>query len=155
MNGDDTHLAAAINETPKRGPFSFSADTKRTWQCPFCDHTLRYSPATREVAELGANSHVNRQHKGEKLIVILPDDAPLSRAGAISVIWQCPFCDVTLKVSDDEHQRSLEVQGHLVEKHRYHEQQTLVECQVPGLSPQSWRNRRRRNRPATRRWGQW
>jgi hypothetical protein len=73
MNSDDTHLDAAINETPKRGPFLSSADTKRTWQCPFCDHSLRYSATTRDVAEMAANSHVSRQHKGENVIVILPD----------------------------------------------------------------------------------
>ena len=73
MSSDESHLDAAINETPKRGPFPSSSNAKRTWQCPFCDHTLRYSATTREVAEMAANSHVSRQHKGESVIVILPD----------------------------------------------------------------------------------
>lgn len=73
MNPDDTLLKEVINETPKRGPFSFTNEGKCTWQCPFCDHALAYSAMARDAAELAANSHVSRQHKRKKLIVMLPD----------------------------------------------------------------------------------
>ena len=119
MNDDETQLDAVINEAPKRGPFPSSEQAKRTWQCPFCDHALQYSATTREVAEMAANSHVGRQHKNEALIVILPDDAPPSRGGTISVLWQCPICDTTMKVPDDDDERALTVNAHLVERHRY------------------------------------
>lgn len=73
MSSDESHLDAAINETPKRGPFPSFADTKRVWRCPFCDHELSYAFKTKGAAELAANSHIARQHKSENLIVILPD----------------------------------------------------------------------------------
>jgi len=155
MSSDESHLDEAINETPKRGPFLSSADAKRTWQCPLCDHTLRYSAGTRDVAEMAANSHVSRQHKGEKLIVILPDDAPPSHAGTISMIWQCPFCDTALRVPEDEYQRGLTVHAHLVQKHRYHTQDVEPECQVTQPSGQTWQRGRQWTLPKNRRWTPW
>jgi hypothetical protein len=47
------------------------SDDRRVWQCPHCDHCLSYRHQDRGVAELAANSHVNRQHTGAKTIVIL------------------------------------------------------------------------------------
>lgn len=155
MNSDDTHLDVAINETPKRGPFSSSAESKRTWQCPLCDHTLQYSTTTREVAEMAANSHVSRQHKGERLIVILPDGDPPSPGGTISAIWRCPFCEVTLKVPDDEQERDLTVHGHLVERHRFREPQRKVECRVLKSPPTARRNQGTRSGLGTYRWATW
>ena len=62
-----------VNGAPQRGSFSFSEARRQTWQCPFCDHTLSYQDKTKSVAELAANSHISRQHKNERLIVLLPD----------------------------------------------------------------------------------
>ena len=35
---------------------------KEEWQCPYCDHSLRYRPAITDVAELAIRSHMERRH---------------------------------------------------------------------------------------------
>ena len=45
---------------------------KLCWACPHCDHFLMYRAQDRDVAELAANSHVCRQHRETKTIVLLP-----------------------------------------------------------------------------------
>ena len=75
MTGGQNSRPTGVRETPV---FSYRfADTDGTgaqtrWQCPYCAHSLEYAPRDREVAELAANSHVNRQHKAAKAIVLLP-----------------------------------------------------------------------------------
>jgi hypothetical protein len=54
-------------------PQADEATGKETWNCPYCEHSLRYTLRDREVAELAANSHVNRQHRDVKTIIVLPD----------------------------------------------------------------------------------
>ena len=78
-SGDENCWESAIDEPPNRGSFSFSSAaptacvTREVWHCPFCDHELSYVSKTKDAAELAANSHIARQHKGENVIVILPD----------------------------------------------------------------------------------
>ena len=79
MNSDDDKSwESAINEAPKRGPFPFLTPPgkdveRRVWNCPFCDHELRYTFPSKDAAELAANSHMSRQHKRESMFVVLPD----------------------------------------------------------------------------------
>ena len=161
MSSDDKSWESGINEPPQRG--SFSSDEPNTtgrvvkslWQCPFCDHTLMYSAHTKDVAEIAANSHVSRQHKNEELIVIFPDDDRPSPAGAISTIWLCPFCEVVIKVPEDERECRLAVRAHLIEAHRYHVHAPASECGVAKASSQAGRDTTRRHGPAMRRWAAW
>ena len=36
---------------------------KQEWQCPYCDHSLRYRPENSEIAELAVLSHMQRRHR--------------------------------------------------------------------------------------------
>lgn len=68
MSSGDNHLDETVNRAPERGSFSSS---KRGWKCPFCDHSLTYDAESKDVAEMAANSHVSRQHKQKKMILVL------------------------------------------------------------------------------------
>ena len=40
-----------------------SGTVRKSWKCPFCDHGFMYGATDADVAEMAANSHLNRQHK--------------------------------------------------------------------------------------------
>ena len=48
------------------------------------------------------------------------------RSESVSEVWQCPFCESRLKITDDETGRRAAVLGHLIEKHRY--------CELPSVA---------------------
>ena len=75
MTGENSR-APGVRETPvssHRFADTDATGTQTRWQCPYCAHCLEYAPRDREAAELAANSHVNRQHKAAKSVVIQPE----------------------------------------------------------------------------------
>lgn len=83
MNGYSDSFEDIVEETPLRGSSFLSHDgIRQVWQCPYCDHTLQFTEDTIDAAELGANSHITRQHKVERTIVVfsrnesLPETRP-------------------------------------------------------------------------------
>lgn len=55
---DQTGLEnSPVHETP-----SVSGTTMEQWQCPHCDHCLRFRSEHRDTARLAASSHMKRQH---------------------------------------------------------------------------------------------
>ena len=124
---DDHAWKSEINEAPKRGSFLSSTGApggpppaRHVWQCPLCSHFLTYTARTRDAAEMAANSHVSRLHTSERaLVILLPDDEPGGGSGSVSVVWQCPFCDVRLKLPDIERTTTdPAIKAHLGERHR-------------------------------------
>jgi len=79
MDSENRSTGHKEGEAPPGGPpllpisESGLPDDRQVWQCPHCDHCLRYRPQDRSVAELAANSHVSRQHKATKTIIILSE----------------------------------------------------------------------------------
>lgn len=80
MDSENQQASDDIGEAPQGDrpsplfPHPHEPSDKETWRCPYCEHSLRYSFRDREVAELAANSHVNRQHRDVKTIIVLPDN---------------------------------------------------------------------------------
>ena len=35
------------------------------WQCPYCDHTLKYADGQEDVVEMAVASHLTRWHSGQ------------------------------------------------------------------------------------------
>lgn len=35
------------------------------WQCPYCDHSLKYAEGQEDVVELAIASHLTRRHTGQ------------------------------------------------------------------------------------------
>jgi hypothetical protein len=81
MDSENQQASDDIGEAPQGGhpspllPQAHEPNDKETWNCPYCEHSLRYSLRDREVAELAANSHVNRQHRDVMTIIVLPDNS--------------------------------------------------------------------------------
>ena len=79
MDSENGSASEGNGEDPQGGRPSpvlaeaHKANDKQEWTCPYCEHSLRYSLRDREVAELAANSHINRQHRDVKTIIILPE----------------------------------------------------------------------------------
>ena len=86
MSSEDSLPDEAVNRAPERGSISSSG---RNWKCPFCDHSLTYEAKNRDVAELAAHSHINRQHKQKKMILVLPDADP-GRADPVGESFPLP-----------------------------------------------------------------
>ena len=84
-----------------------------------------------------------------------PAGRPVRNGESVSVIWQCPFCDGSMKVPDDEHDRGLAVRAHLVEKHRYQLLDVTFEEPVSKPSPRKWRDQPRWRGPASWRCPTW